>query len=261
MMISRQTGHVHSSFDDSDEQSLGDSAASSISHLVTAGCAAAEGSRWAEAASFFVSATAADPKNAAAFDMLSQVLLEAAADADLSAASACTHASHAPGGSHTPSFQFRAVRAAEAAVSLRPLEFSHRQTLGRAQLAFGEPSMALASFKEAQRLASSVDASVTSAIASDIADAERAIEWLHTHLHRSRTADAVSMPLDGAEDGAVAAVEVVGGAGRAPAPASGVPSDVVPSGRIPLHLIRAAGAAERAPAVAAAGEPATAAPR
>lgn len=240
---------MSAAFDDPDEE--GDSVSPS-EDLMRGGCAAAEAGRWMEAAALFVSATMADSKNAAAFDMLSQVLLEAAADQPASA-----HTTHCAGGSHTPSLQFRAVRAAESAVKLRPAEFSHLLTLGRAQLAFGEPSMALATFREAQRLAASVDASAAAAIATDIADAERAIEWMNANLHDDAPPAAAltgALPVDGrdapiAEAAATAPASgaSAGGAGRAAhGPAA------VPVSRIPLHLIRAAPSVVTAAGAAAA---------
>lgn len=249
-----QSGVMSAAFDDSDD---GGETLSPSEYLLRSGCTAAEAGNWMEAARFFVSATMADSKNAAAYDMLSQVLLEAAAEQP-----ATEYTTHCAGGSHTPSFQFRAVRAAESAVKLRPLEFSHLLTLGRAQLAFGEPSMALASFREAQRLAGSGDAGAAASIATDIADAERAIEWMHANLlsDASRSsALAGAMPLDGGDASSAEAAAAApapelsaGGAGRAAHDPAAVPFV-----RIPLQMIRAAPVA--AAESAAASEPLSAA--
>jgi hypothetical protein len=128
------------------------------------GVAAAEAGNWMGAIAALVQAVRLDEANAPAFDMLSQVYLEAAAESHRVVEPVTGDPIAVPPTAEaaadetvdvakpTIPLEFKAVQAAEAAVGLRPLVHEHHVTLGRAQLAFGEPHAALASFQRAKAL-------------------------------------------------------------------------------------------------------------
>jgi len=128
------------------------------------GVAAAEAGDWTGAIAALLRAVTLDEANAPAFDMLSQVYLEAAAETVVVAETVAGDPVAAPPTSEAAAdetadaekpaipLEFKAVQAAEAAVGLRPLAHEHHVTLGRAQLAFGEPHAALTSFERAKAL-------------------------------------------------------------------------------------------------------------
>ncbi|KAM7449166.1 Tetratricopeptide repeat protein 33 [Porites harrisoni] len=91
------------------------------------GVALAEQQRYWEAISRWNEAISLTPKNEKLYEMKSQVLLEL----------------------HE---LFPAIQAAEKAVSLNPQWFVAHQTLGRAQMGFGDPEMGVKSFSKAVHL-------------------------------------------------------------------------------------------------------------